>query len=258
MTASKIHKVGMLSLLGFLFLIVGAPAYGKDLTRYAEDFLEGIKKYQEQDYPSAIRIFTELTEKGVTTGKLYYNLGNAHLKKGNLGHAILWYERAARLIPRDPDLKFNLSHARSLVKDKQDDSRQALYSILFFWYYRFSPRTVQYAALALNLLFWSILLARLFIPWSRLRLAGAFVGAVAIILTATAVYQFIDTSRPNQAVILPDKVSVRSGLTDQDTELFILHGGTKVKVEKTLDNHRRIFFSKGKIGWVQASDLGTI
>jgi SH3-like domain-containing protein len=59
-------------------------------------------------------------------------------------------------------------------------------------------------------------------------------------------------------VILPGKVAVRSGYTDSATELFVLHEGTKVRVEREAENHLLIRYARGKIGWVKKEEAGVI
>jgi len=72
-------------------------------------------------------------EGGVRNGKLFYNLGNAHLLRGDLGAAILAYRRAELYIPGDANLVQNLAYARQRVATKIESSgavraRQALLS----------------------------------------------------------------------------------------------------------------------------------
>ena len=50
-------------------------------------------------------------ESGLESGELHYNLGNAWFRLGELGPAILHYERARRSMPRDDDLAANLALA---------------------------------------------------------------------------------------------------------------------------------------------------
>ena len=51
---------------------------------------------------------------------------------------------------------------------------------------------------------------------------------------------------------------VRSGLTEDSTELFVLHAGTKVKIGKERNVFYRISFSDTKIGWLKKSEVGII
>ena len=60
------------------------------------------------------------------------------------------------------------------------------------------------------------------------------------------------------AVVVKDEAAVRSGFSDDSTKLFVLHSGTKVKVERVHGRYLMIFFSKGKMGWVRQGDAEII
>ncbi|MCA1784850.1 MAG: BatD family protein, partial [Desulfobacteraceae bacterium] len=105
------------------------PGHAADTT---PRFIDAVNKYQAGAFAAAAKSFEAIAESGIRNGHLFYNIGNAWFKAGETGHAILWYERANRLIPRDPDLRFNLAYARTLVKDKQE-TRVSLDDVLFFW-----------------------------------------------------------------------------------------------------------------------------
>lgn len=223
-------------------------------------FLDGVAAYRAGSYQQAVTAFKDLTNAGISNAKLFYNLGNAYLKVEDLGHAILWYERALKLDGDDPDLLFNLSYARSLTKDAQTGKTPSLYRILFFWKYQLSDQTILLCAIICNGLFWCLLIVRRLIKSKRRRLSAAAVvaAAPALIFVLTALYNFYDISHASSAVILPEKVSVRSGLSDHSTELFVLHAGTVVTVQKSQGDYVRISYSKDKIGWIRQSQAGTI
>ena len=223
-------------------------------------FLDGISAYKSGRYQEAVTAFKDLTDQGVTNPKLFYNLGNAYLKIKDLGHAILWYERAARLDGDDPDLKFNLTYARSLTKDVDSDRGPSLNKIFFFWKYLLSYQTVIVLALILNGLFWLLLLAGRFIKSKRrpLGIAGLVLTLPAVIFVFTAIYNYYEISHSRRAVILPKKISIRSGLSDHSTELFVLHAGTTVNIQKKQGDFLRISYSKDKIGWIKRSAVGVI
>ncbi len=52
---------------------------------------------------------------------LYYNLGNARFKQGELAQAILNYERALRLRPNYADAKYNLAFAQNKITDNIEE-----------------------------------------------------------------------------------------------------------------------------------------
>lgn len=81
-------------------------------------FMTAAAAYKAEDHDKAIAAYEAILRGGKESGALYYNLGNSYFKKGSLGKAILNYERARRLIPRDGDLNFNLAYARQLVEQR--------------------------------------------------------------------------------------------------------------------------------------------
>ena len=82
-----------------------------------EDFFEANRAYKNDRFQVAVDGYLKLVENGIENGHLYYNLGNAYYRLGDLGKAILFFERARLLLPRDDDLIFNLSHARNQTVD---------------------------------------------------------------------------------------------------------------------------------------------
>jgi hypothetical protein len=224
----------------------------------ARQFITALEAYKSGDYPAAVAGLEAIAQSGVSNGALYYNLGNAHLKNGELGRAILWYERSAKLIPGDPDLMFNLEYARSLSQDATDEGALPLLRIFFFWNYQLSSRTIAVLAVGGNLLFWGLAVAWRFTGRRLLRRAAIGVLIPSVVFVLTAGFNFYTGANSRQGVILPERVSIRSGWEQTSTELFVLHAGAKVQVVKSATDHLLIRFSKDKIGWVQRHSLGLI
>lgn len=243
----------MIAIIGILF--AAAPCPARD---HARQFLAALEAYKAGDYMKAVQGLEAIAAEGVRNGQLYYDIGNAHLKNNDLGRAILWYERALNLLPNDPDLRFNYDYARSLTKDAQDENANALTRILFFWNYQLSARTVILLALIFNLFFWSLALA-----WRLFRRRGLRRAALAALIPAavfilTAAYNYYETAHQTQAIVLPEKIAVRSGLEPTSTALFELHAGARVRIVKTMKDHVQIRFSEDKIGWIATEAVGRI
>ncbi|MCJ7813377.1 tetratricopeptide repeat protein, partial [bacterium] len=81
-------------------------------------FHEANQLYQEGNYSAAVESYQNILDTGYDSGSIYYNMGNCYYKMQNIGYAILYYERAKRLIPGDEDLKLNLTLANLAVVDK--------------------------------------------------------------------------------------------------------------------------------------------
>ncbi len=245
--------------LAGLVAVSGAAGAAVEGSAGARTFLEGVAAYREGDYGAAAAAFERLAASGIRNPRLYYNLGNAHLKNGDLGPALLWYERALKLDPDDPDLNFNHAYARSLAKDEPEESRTAsIYRILFFWRHLFSTKMTAALAVAFNALFWLVLMIRFLGGKKALKGIAYPLLMVVLILTATALYNQYEAAYIREGIVLPETVSVRSGLSEEATELFVLHAGAKVRIEQEKGDFFRIRFSEGKIGWVNRSRIGPV
>ena len=223
-----------------------------------KSFLQGVSAYNQGDYAGAEKKFIEITDQGIKNYKLFYNLGNTYFKKGDIGRAILWYERASQLAPGDPDLKFNLSFARSRIKDKAEAEEGRVRRILFFWNYVLNPSAVQMIALVLNGIFWLMLAVNAVLKKRTSRLFCWVASVLIVLFSATVFYNFYEEKFVKKAIIISDEVPVRSGWAADATELFVLHAGTRVKVERTQNGYYRISFSKDKIGWLKKTDAEVI
>jgi tetratricopeptide (TPR) repeat protein len=238
-----------------LFLAVAATA---PASQSARTFMDGTKAFHNGDWPAAIAAFESLADSGVDNGKLFYNLGNAYLKNDDLGRALLWYERALKRIPDDPDLRFNYDFALTLTKDERGEKESPLLRILFFWKYQLSHSSVRWIAIFLNAALW-IALSVLVIRKKRLlRPSVILIAAATLIFSATAAYNYVEATQVRYAVILTEQVAVRSGFTDTATQLFILHAGTKVRITREADTHLLIRYTEDKIGWIKKSEAGII
>ncbi len=70
------------------------------------------KLFQSGDFPEAVSSYQKIVDTEGASAAVLYNLGNSHYRLGQYGPAILAYERAKLLTPRDPDLQANLNLAR--------------------------------------------------------------------------------------------------------------------------------------------------
>jgi len=215
-------------------------------------FVDAVRAYKAGDYTAAAAQFESIAKTHVNNPDLFYNTGNAYLKSRDIGRAILWYERARKLAPSDPDLKFNLAYAQSLLKDKKEP-KFFFSNILYFWQGLVSLQWLQYASITLSFCFfiWAT------VQKARNRHVFSGIGIFIFLLFAgTTLAAGLEYNRINsdvKAVILAEQAGVRSGTMDNATLLFDLHAGTRVRVLKKKDNYMKIRFAKDKVGWVACS-----
>jgi tetratricopeptide (TPR) repeat protein len=109
----RIGLIALLALAGLSALILPARAQGDAWTVL---FAQANQLYEQGRYAEAAARYEEIVAGGIADGRVYYNLGNAYFKAGQIGKAILNYERARRLLPRDDDIRANLSFAQAQVQ----------------------------------------------------------------------------------------------------------------------------------------------
>jgi tetratricopeptide (TPR) repeat protein len=73
------------------------------------------KFYEQGRYSEAATAYEKLVQSGHRSETLYFNLGDAWFKAGQLGRAIAAWRLGESLAPRDPALRFNLQFARKKV-----------------------------------------------------------------------------------------------------------------------------------------------
>lgn len=224
------------------------------------DFDAANAAYAEGRYEEAATAYQALIDEQ-PDAVLYYNLGNARFKQGELAQAILNYERALRLQPNHKDAQYNLAFAQSKITDnivEQD-------FFLSAW-----ARTVRNS---LNEQTWLILSICLFIlaltglllfllgreAW--LRKTAFHIAWLALIfsliagLNAASLHKR-DTLR-NEAIITQGVVNGKSSPDRSGTDLFTIHEGTKVTIRETLGEWANIRVGNYE-GWVRLQTLERI
>jgi tetratricopeptide (TPR) repeat protein len=245
------HK--LLFFLLLLFFAAGS-CHASDTPSAEEIYFEANRAYKEDRYQEAIDDYLDLINNGYVNGHLYYNLANAYFRAGQLGRAILNYKRAQLLIPRDADLNFNLRYALDQSQDAVSADQNFLKQA-FFWLDEITLRELMWAFVVLNILFWGILLLRLFRrpEWTYyvfiVLLIFWLVGGLSL---GVKWHQLTPDLR---AVVLVGEVDVLAGPDSNDTVLFKLHEGTTVHRERIEDGWSLIRLSDDKRGWLKSSAI---
>jgi cytochrome c-type biogenesis protein CcmH/NrfG len=73
--------------------------------------------YESEKFLETAARLQALADAGVRDGRLYYNLGAAYFKIGDVGRAVLNFRRAQVLLPRDDDVAASLRLARTMTLD---------------------------------------------------------------------------------------------------------------------------------------------
>lgn len=74
--------------------------------------------YADTHYQEALDNYMEIERSGKESATLYYNMGNTYFQMRYIAYAILYYEKALRLEPNNPDIAYNLEIAREQCIDR--------------------------------------------------------------------------------------------------------------------------------------------
>ena len=254
------------AVLALLLLALPAGSVRAADNAYADSlWTAGVTAYQDGRWTDALAAFEALTATGTESAQLYYNLGNAAYKAGEIPQAILNYERALKVDPSFDDARVNLEFVNTRIQDKIDVIPEFF---LKAWVRKLCYALGSNAWAWLSLLLFagalSLLLLFLLGRTASARRTGFFGAIVAALLFAGALgfalWQHRHYVRADSAIVMRPVSSVKSspsaGTSSKD--LFVLHEGTKVGVLDVVGDWCNISLSDGRQGWIPTTDIEII
>ncbi len=214
--------------------------------------------YRDGRYEEAIRKYEEILQNGRESGALYYNLGNSYFKEGNLGRAVLNYERARRLIPRDSDLNFNYRYAISQSGQNIAEGTMSFLEGLIDHYIQFYTRAEMLGIIMfLSLLIGLAHLLSLYLKWS-VRLPKGIIGVLTAIWILYGFGFIIKIQAERNLAVVVEKTEGRFEPREDATVHFSLNEGAKIKILKIEGGWSKIKRPDGKIAWIPQKVLESI
>ncbi len=181
-----------------------------------------------------------------------YNLGNAYMRQGKPGMAVLNYERANLLSPSDPDIEANLSYVRASshlpVPPRSTFERLARIASpsAMFWLGVFGLVIVGASALAAQLSSRH--------PW--LRSAALLLGFSMISLTACNA--LVLWPLLHEGVVITGVAPVRVSPVPMGDSLFSLPEAETVRITAEHEGFFLVQTRAGRTGWVSRSNVAPV
>ncbi len=244
----------IISFLLFILLTLATslPAGASD---YLNDIVRANSLYAEKRYAESIQVYESLIHAGANNGHLHYNLGNAYIRMGKTGPAILNYIHAQEWIPRDENLAANLKFAIQQTQDKIEPPPPGTLNVLFFWVNDFNINELIYFAIGVNLIFWVTLTLWMNFPFLKVA-RNAFLGVLLLSFVSIGV-KIMNVSNLKLGVVLAENVDVKSGRAVDAITLFQLHEGALVTVTDRHGDWLEVRLNDEQKGWVPQKSLGT-
>lgn len=230
----------------------------------------GDSAYSADNYALAESLYLQALKSDGSSSLLFYNLGNAYYRQGNLGKAIVNYERALKLDPTNSDARANLDFVNSRITDKQIDSGSYMESIWNGTVGMFHADTWAIIALVLFAIFLGAVAAYIFSSTIILKKASFFGGLIVFVVTVAAVIiSFAAANRVNSdnyAIVLPPSSQLSTSPREarsQSEQAFLLHEGTKVEIVDSVFTSGEgmwyeVLVGHGERAWVKATEVERI
>ncbi len=221
-------------------------------------FIRGNYYFDDEKYVHAARSYERLLN-SVEHADLYYNLGNAYYRMGEVGYAVWAYEKGLQFEPRNQDIKHNLELTNTRVKDRIEIPEGF---VLLDWYNAFkNSQTVN------DLLLWGsvfLLIVGLVFALGQFRFLArrttARLQTVFVILTilthTICLDKYWDLTGKQEGVIVSSFVNVYSVPAVRDEMIvFKIHEGLKAEITQSQDNWVEIILLDGKKGWIPVNTI---
>jgi tetratricopeptide (TPR) repeat protein len=210
------------------------------------------KLYDAGKFAEAAAAYEKLTQSGLTSAPLLFNLGNAFFKSGQIGRAIATYRQAEQITPRDPDVRANLQFARNQVQGPTLASSR--------WQRFLGKLTLNEWTLLTSALVWVWLLLLVLLQWRpalkpalrRYAVALALAGGLSCGCLALA---YSEGSSARTAIVIARDAIARNGPFDESPNAFTLHDGAELRVLDQKDEWLQVSADSRRVGWLRRAQV---
>ncbi|MHB8522426.1 MAG: BatD family protein [Limisphaerales bacterium] len=218
-------------------------------------FDQANKLYERGQFKDAVAAYENLIHTGKVSSEIYFNLGNACFKSGQIGRAIAAYRAAESLAPRDPDVLANLKFARESV------GRPAIGGSR--WLERLRKLTLdEWAILTAGAtwIWFALLTARQWRPDLKKTFSGytSAVGGAAVALAACLGATGYDRLSHTAAVVIAREAVARYGPLDEAQSAFTLPDGTEVMVLDHNGDWLEVETGDRRTAWVRRTQVAIL
>ena len=246
---------GTLALPGRGVFLVIALLFVFNFSSFAADvsasFDSANRLYGQGKFSEAATAYEQMIQGGTVSPAIYFNLGNAFFKSGQIGRAIAAFRAAEDLAPRDPDVRANLQFIRGRVQGPT-----------------FSPASWQrwFATLTINE--WAMITAAVLWIWLALMVVIQFrpalkeslrtliwCGGVATIVCGGCLGVAWSSDSTKTAIVVAQDVVVRNGPLDEAPAGATVHDGAELRVLDTKNDWLQVRVDNQRVGWIKREQV---
>jgi tetratricopeptide (TPR) repeat protein len=232
--------------IGLTVVLAGASMFAIDTDTA---FNTANKLYEQGSFAEAASDYEKILQAGATSPVLYYNLGNARFKSGEVGRALAAYRHAEQLAPRDPDLRANLQFVRNQIQGPTlQPSRFQL------WLKKLTPNewtALTAAAFWLSLV--SLTVMQLRPRWRQSLRTFVLIGSLCTAASGICLLLVLSADAAPIAIVTAKNGVVRNGPFDESPTSLTVHDGAELHVLDTKDGWLQVGVGN-RIGWLKRDE----
>ncbi len=208
------------------------------------------KLYAEGKFTEAASEYGKIIQSGRASAALYFNLGNAFFKAGQMGRAILAYRHARAISPRDPDVIANLQFTRNQVQGPTWSL-----SPLARWLGKLSLNEWTASTAASGWLCFLLLILGQLRPALRPAVRGwaLTLAIVTLFLGACLGAQLYRSRLQQNAVIIAPQAQLHQAPLDNSPISVTLHDGAEVRILDRKGDWLQVSTDPSRVGWISPS-----
>lgn len=280
-------------LIFFIFCLVflyegRVPAEALTRDNAADTFFRANKEYSDgqramaekrgkeavEKFEHAARLYEKLLDSGFINGQIYYNLGNTYYRLGMSGKAIMYYRRAEKFLPRNPDIKANINLLKSDFADKASVRQMPeILRVVCFWYFFLNLNEITAIAIYMYLALMASILSVIFIRLQWLKKLIIIFASCLLVLVISLGIKAYSQHGIERGVVIADECKIRYGPGEEYEPKFKVHEGAEVRIEEKKDNWYKVYVYvdvedfrdeedkkkvEFKIGWIPEAEVGKI
>ena len=242
---------GTLAVPGLSLILLFVVTLSISAADFSANFDSANKLYGQGKFSEAATAYEKMIHSGEVSSAVYFNLGNAYFKSGQLGHAIAALRQAENLTPRDPDVRANLQFIRARVQGP---------TVL--------PGTWQrwFATLTINE--WAVLTA--VVLWIWLALAGLmqfrpalkqslrtllWCGGIATVVCGGCLGVAWSSDSTKTAIVTAKDAVLHNGPLDEAPAGATVHDGAELTVLDTKNDWFQVRADNQRAGWIKRGQV---
>ena len=217
-----------------------------------DTFKKGNAEYLNGNYTIAISLYDSILTQEIESSEIYYNLANCYYKIQDFGNAIWHYEKSLK-INRTQQAIENINLAKLEIIDRIEPMPKLFYKK---WYEHLLTllNTKMWQILTI-ISIWIILIIKIIeskIKYKNKHLLHCMT-IISLCLLCITYSSYKENHIKKYAIIFTSSTTVNSAPTNNSSNLFSLHYGSKIQIIDKVDEWTNIKIESGNTGWIENS-----